>query len=318
MKKICIDIGFGDTKIAITNDGNISKYKETNAIVKLGQKDDPDSIGYTGKEKNIVDYRGVYYLVGRSALEFPAKDLMNIMDYESIKSVSPVIVKKYITSEKEFDQVSFTLSSAFKKYSADYKAHMAAELGISPDTIRIIPQGAGCKLALDNLGLDLDNVSRKDSYVNYLIVDIGFNTIDVSNVIDRSLMPSDIKGYEKEGVVKIAELVKNALKTEYGIETNITRARTILNEKTFKIRDKSYEVKDIINKATKEYLVGLREFLEKYYGDRMNAITNVILFGGGAELIKIHKEDWETFYGKGFMVAPVSGAEFYNALGGLF
>lgn len=319
--------GLGDSKLAINDNGKITYFKETNAITKLGTTG-----GYSGNEKNIVFYQGAYYLVGKSALQYPDATVMNVMDYESMKTITPLIALKYLGGEipsaangltaqkitEDFDYVAFTLSSAFRQYSRDYHEFISSALGIPTEKVKIVPQGASCKITLDHIGLDLTNPSLKDSFKNYLIIDIGFNTIDVSNVIDGSLMPEDIKGYPLEGVVNIANHVQQHVKSDLNQEFSIPRIRTALYDKQIKVRDKVYDLTKYIEDASLDYLKHLQQFLEQNYGDRMNTIDNVILFGGGAELIKVHKDAWKEMYGEGFMQFPVTGSEFYNAVGGLY
>lgn len=316
MKKICIDPGFGDTKVAVMDNGVLSKYfKETNAIANLGTES--DSVKYTGTEADVIKYHDNFYLVGKNALEYPDASVMNVMDYDSLLKITPMIALKYIKDVNEYDQVTFTLSSAFKNNSSDFREHLSEELGMDKTKVKIIPQGAGCKVTLDNIGLDLSNPSSKNGYKNYLILDIGFNTIDVANVIGNSIMPADIKGYTGEGVCNIAEYVKNQLHTQ-GIEASLPRVRSVLYDKSLKVRDKIYDCTKYIQDGTVEYLNHLKEFLEKNYGDRMNVIDNVILFGGGAELIKKNSDHWKELYGDGFMLSPKVDAEYYNCIGGLF
>lgn len=243
------------------------------------------------------------------------------MDYDSIKLISPIIAKKYLDKMEEPDSITFSISSAYRNYSKDYREYMSDMLEIEKDKIKILPQGAGCKIALDNVGLDPNSPTNKNDYKSYLIVDIGFNTADVSVVIDGELDPFDIKGYEHEGVVKIAERVQSKVKSEYGIELSIPRVRTLLDTKILKVRGKTYDCMKIIYEATDTYLTEFKEFLEKYYGDRMDVINNVILFGGGAELVKLHQDHWDELFdtkGSSFMVTPVTDSEYYNSIGGCF
>jgi hypothetical protein len=317
-KKIGFDFGFSDTKIAIiSDDGQPQWFKETNAITRLGD-DKVEKVLDEGDSKNIVVYNGSRYLVGKSALQYPDASVMNIMDYESIKSISPILAKKYLTVEliQEYDKIAFTLSSAFMKYSKDYKEFMAEELGIDINRIRLVPQGAGCKIAIDKIGLDPNNASLKNSYKDYIILDIGFNTIDVCCVIDGRLMPEDIKGHEHEGIVKVAEKVVAAFKEKYDLDISVPRARQIIYEKFYKKRHETFDATEIVEKAILEYLDELKFFIEKFYGQRLDYISNVILLGGGAEVIRGHKAKWESLFGKGdFVVLPASEAEYYNAIG---
>ena len=52
----------------------------------------------------------------------------------------------------------------------------------------------------------------------------------------------------------------------------------------------------------------------------MNAISNVILMGGGAEIIRENSNQWSEYYGDGFMIMPksVGSSTWYNAIGGLY
>lgn len=314
--KIGFDLGFSDTKIAINKDGNLSWQKETNAIARLGNavKDED----YDGNERDVVEYQGSLYMVGHSALQYPDAAVQNIMDYDTMKTISPIIAKKYLSgsSMDDYELISFTLSSAFRKYSADYKDFMSEELGIPKEKIRIVPQGAGCKVAVDKIGLDPNNPSFKNFYKNYLIIDIGFNTIDVSCVINGTLRPEDIRGFEHEGVVLVAEKVQEGFKSKFGREISIPRARSLIVEKILKSRENVFDAADIVETAIDSYLDHLKMFLEKFYGDRLDTISNVIFFGGGAEVIRSHKDKWEKLFGKGdFAVIPASDAEYFNALG---
>jgi hypothetical protein len=318
MKKLCIDVGFGDTKVAEMIDGVITKYfKETNAVAKL--VGESDTVKYTGTEKDVIKYRDSFYLVGKNALQYPDKAVLNVLDYDSMAFITPLIALKYInTNTDPYDSIIFTLSSAFIKRSSEYRDHLIAELGMDKSRIKIIPQGAGAKVTLDNIGLDLSNPSAKNSYKNYLIVDIGFNTVDVANVIGNSIMPADIKGYPDEGVINIAKYVQKKLAEVAETEISISRARSVLYDKTLKVRDKVHDCSSMISEGISEYLNHLKVFLENNYGDLMDTIDNVILFGGGAELIKDNSDQWKSLYGEGFMLSPKLDAEYYNCIGGLY
>jgi hypothetical protein len=317
--RLSLDIGFSSTKVAVLRDGVLRFFKEQNAVCKLGNKG-----GYTGDEKNIIEFNGDYYLVGLSALQFPDSDVINDLSYDNIKLLSPLVAKKYMRDYNldEIEYVSFSLSSAFLNFSQDYKEHMIASLGLPEDKVKLAPQGATAKVAIDNIGLDVDDPSHKDSYKNFLIIDIGYNTIDVANVIDGSLMPSDIKGYEHVGACLIAEEVQASLKKNFALDLSLPRVRNILETKVYKKRDKIYDCHEIVQEAVGNYFDVLHNFLEDNYADRLDAISNVIFLGGGAELIKLNKEKFEQYdgYGSNFVLFPTidGSATFYNAIGACY
>lgn len=197
---------------------------------------------------------------------------------------------------------------------------MTASLGLPADKVRLAPQGATAKVAIDNIGLDVDDPSHKDSYKNYLLIDIGYNTIDVCNIIDGALMPADIIGYSHVGAVLIAEEVQKEIKSKYNLDLSLPRVRNILEAKVYQKREKIFDCHDIVQTAVSNYLDTLQKFLEEHYGSRLDAISNVIILGGGAELIKLNIEKFESMYGKGFVLFPTidGSATFYNAIGGTY
>lgn len=315
MIRLSLDIGFSSTKVAVLNDGVLTFFKEQNAICKLGSVG-----GYTGKEKNVIEFNGEYYLIGLSALQYPDASVMNVLDYDAMKLISPLVAKKYLRNYDidDVDYVSFSLSQAFMNFSTDYREHMVATLGLPPEKVLLAPQGAAAKVAIDSIGLDVDDPSHKDSYKNYLLIDIGYNTIDVCNVIDGSLMMDCIVGHPHVGAILIAEEVQKEIKEKFDLNLTLPRVRNILEAKIYQRRDKIYNCEEIVQTAVSNYLDTLHDFLEENYGERINNISNIIILGGGAELIKINMQKFEALYGKGFVLFPTieGSATFYNAIGG--
>lgn len=317
--RACLDCGFSANKFAVLENGVLRYNKELNSICNLG-KENYDA--YTGKEKSIVEFQGSHYLVGKSSLQMKDATIQRIADYETMRMITPIIATYYLKNynPEDVESLCFTLSSAYLDKSQDYFEHLEETLPQFKGKISLVPQGASVKKCVDAIGLDVDNPSYKDSYKSYIICDIGFNTIDVANVIDGSLMPNDIKGYEHTGAVLIAEEVQKQIKSKFGIDLPLPRVKPILEDKSFKIRADTYDCTDIVQNATELYLEVLRDFLETNYKDEMNAISNVLVVGGGGELIRNNEHIWEEYYGEGFMILPkVPGtAEYFNAIGGLY
>lgn len=319
MIRICFDIGFSNSKFATLTDGILNYTKELNAIADLGSE---NFEAYNGKEKDIVAYNGKHYIVGKSALQYKDASVQKVADYETMKFVSPIVATKYLQSynPEDVEYICFTLSSAFLNQSKDFHKYLTESLPEYKGKIKLLPQGAGCKKTIDNIGLDVENPSFKDSYKNYIIFDLGSNTIDVCLVVNGSLLPNDIKGYEHMGSVLIAEEIQKQVKSKFDIDLSLARAKAIIEDKNFKVRADIYDCKEIVQNAVELYLQVLRDFLENHYSEEMNAISNVILMGGGAEIIRENSNQWSEYYGDGFMIMPksVGSSTWYNAIGGLY
>lgn len=319
--RICFDVGFSSIKVATLIDGQIRYFKELNALSDLGSG---NYNAYTGNERDIVAFNGKHYIVGKAALQAKDKRIISMNDFESMCFAAPIIATKYLRdfNPDEVEYICFTLSSAFLDKSKEFHTKLSEALPEygSAKKIKLLPQGAGTKKSIDSIGLDVDNPTYKDSYKNYLIVDIGHNTIDVANVIGGSLIPDDIKGYEHTGAVLIAEEIQKQIKSKFDVDLNLDRVKAVIEDKNFKIRSDIYDCTEIVQKAVELYLEVLKDFLEKNYKDEMNAISNVLLCGGGAEIIRDNSNQWKEYFGEGFMIMPkVPGSStFYNALGGLY
>lgn len=319
--RICFDVGFSSTKIAsISNEDNIPTYsKELNVVSDLGSE---NFDAYKGNEKDIVAFNGKHYIVGKAALQTKDQRIMKTTDFDSMKEVTPIVATKFLKNYKpdDVEYICFTLSSAYLGNSKEFHNYLTEMLPDYNGKIKLIPQGASIKRALDNIGLDVSNPSYKNSYQNYIIVDMGFNTIDVATVINGALIPEDIQGYTHTGAVLIAEEVQKQIKNTFDITLDMNRTKAVLEDKSFKQKGEVYNCKDIVNKAVNLYLEVLRDFLEKNYGDEMKAISNVLLAGGGAEIIRDNMDQWNEYYKEGFMIIPVTigSATYLNALGGLY
>lgn len=318
MRVLSIDQGFGDVKYGYSVDGVIKEYqKETNAIVKLGN-DSESALKYSGSEKNLIKRDGNYYLVGGQALQYPDSKVINVTDYEALKDIAPLIFTKYINKYGgNVDQIVATISVAYLKYSGEYKQWLAEKLPFPIEKIKVIPQGPAAKVALDYLGLTPDNPSVHSTVKNFLGVDIGFNTVDVFLVVDGSVMPADVQGYAGMGVMKIANKVVEHSK-QIGHPISISRARQVIYDKRLVVRGETFDFTKVIDEAIDDYIRDLKNFLEEKYSDAMTSISNLILFGGGAEVIRSRQDVWYTMYKKDFVLIPESGAEYYNMFGGLF
>lgn len=319
MTRITFDIGFGSIKVATLTDGILNFSKEQNAVCDLGTE---NFDAYNGKEKDIVAFNGHHYIVGKSALQKNDATIQKISDYETIKLVTPIIATKYLNNfnKDDVEYICFTLSSAYLSYSKDFHRYLSDMLPDYKGKIKLVPQGSSCKKAINNVGFDVDNPSYKDSLKNYLLFDVGFNTLDVACVVNDALLPSDVTGYEHTGAILIAEEVQKQIKTKFDIDLPMSRVKPILEDKSFKIRSDIYDCADIVQKAIELYLDVLKDFLEKNYAEEMNAISNIVMMGGGAEIIRENISIWDDYYGKGFVILPkVPGsATFYNSIGGLY
>lgn len=314
------DFGFGFSKVAVMEDDVILDHvKEMDSIVELNTEDSLSDLKIIND--SIYEYDDKKFLVGGNALQAVSSDakVMDVNDYETFKYVTPLLLQKYMKKYKgDFNRVVLSISYAFYANSGDYKAFVAEKSGIPIENLYVLPQSAAGKLAIDNLGLDLNNPSKKGKYLNYLILDGGYNTLDVSLVLDGKLMPINIKGYPGMGVVKIANKLIPHVKELSGEDLSFSKARQIIETRKYVLRGKVYEVEEFIDSAINDYILEISKFLEENYATQMDNIENIIIFGGLAELIRSKMSVWDTLYNKNFVRIPAEDSEYYNVIGALF
>lgn len=314
------DFGFGHSKVALMENGVIvQKMKELDSVVELDTETSYSDLKIINDD--IIEYDGKKFLVGGNALQAVSKNahVLDVSDYKTFRYVTPLLLKKYMKKFKgDFNRIVLSISYAFLKESGDYRKYVSDKTGIPVSHLSILPQSAAGKLTIDNLGLDINNPSTKSQYINYLIIDGGFNTLDISLVINGKLMPVNIKGYPGMGVVKIAEQVIPHIKDLTGKDISISRARQLIENRRYVLRGKPYDLSEFIDTAVNAYIVSISKFLEENYAEQMDNIDHIIIFGGLAELIRSKMDVWNSLYQKNFVLIPAEGAEYYNVIGGLF
>jgi len=314
MHIISLDPGFGDCKVALFTD--ISQkpeyFKHINVVAHLGKDQSTDV------NADVVELDGEFYMIGLPASQATASQVMPINDYESLKKVTPLILKRYLQQYDDITTIVVSLSLAFQKFAGDYKDFLIKTLGLDGKSLFLVPQGVGCKIALDKVGFNIEDPSFKIPCKNYLGVDIGFNTIDVIKVIDGVLIKKNIQGYSDMGVTQILGLLREDLK-DMGCKEELSDAKikVFLSQGSAVVRGVQYDLRTKITQRVKEYVEVIHEFLEKNYSEDLNSIDFLVLFGGGANLVGNNKEVWEKYYSPQFVKIPVT-PEFYNAIGGLY
>lgn len=309
---LAIDCGFGDVKICI----NGKFFKEISAIALCPNDQNV-------QDENFLEYQGKKYYVFNSATKLPSNSQIKVSNFEELKFATPLFIKAI---ERKYDikvvKLCLGLSLAMMDYSMDYKQHVADSTGIPFENIYLLPQGLGSKVAYQRYNLDINDTSRINDTrsQNYLGVDIGFNTLDIFQVIDGKISTNVIKGYEKMGIIKIAEKIAAKVKEDHNRLIDIPICKEIISTGIMQWRGNSYDYKDYLRQCVEEYMLDLFQFIENEYSNSIDKMDNILIVGGGAALFKKVnsapkvQEYLDSKYGYGFLLVPES-PEYYNVLG---
>jgi hypothetical protein len=304
-----IDVGYGDIKVVYGPDKDPTKLFKFNSVVGL-----VNTSTYV-TDPRVYPYLGSNYYIGKLALSLESGKIIDIIAYEKLEMYSPLLIKYVIDQLKEVpDIIVCGLSIAQIANSGHYKDvihnYLVSECKMPIKRIVVIPQGIGGKLCFDKYGLEFPkhNESFAD-YNNYVGVDIGFQTLDVFQVMENKTSPNLIRGLENQGLVKIVFKLLKSLSEQYGSNVAFTlkEGKDILDNGNFKVRGNEFNVSKLIESIKKEYLTELTALIEDQFGTVLNKMDFIRLFGGGAYVFKDIKDS--------FIQVPKSRAEYYNAIG---
>ena len=290
-----IDVGYSFVKYAYSFDGDIVKDKFITAVAPA-EGFDP-GIGV----KSSVVYKSTEYVVGEKALYMAkvlptrSKDFLEnytpLLLYEALKrkNVSPDVVI-FSVSIADFKDKALSIKNACESFEVNGEVFRF--------DVKVYPQGLGIW-------------QYTGSYSNALILDIGFNTIDVLAVLGGEVVPELSGGYSDMGVCEIAsdvaEYISSNITKDYVPELSVIK---ILADGKFKYMRREYDISDIVNLKKKEYT---KRVFDIFSGSQklktlLDKVDTLIVAGGGAYFLD---EDLKKSYG---IITP-KDPEYTNVLG---
>lgn len=322
---LSIDTGWGYVKYCVydeTTNKIVKIDKEVTGIMEVPEGD--SSIVSNVDTYHVFD--GKRYLIGELATKLDREPL-DIMKYEGFKEAGPILVSYLLNkfSTNNITKISLGLSPAIWDKREDYKQNLIEKLGLEEEKVDIHAQGVSGHFTYYTFGLDVNSdgkISMEPKSENYVLVDIGTNTIDSCLIINSSLLDYGIKGFLGKGVINVVEQVREYVYTSYLIKITQVEAKEVVVKGGFKKRGKFIDLSDKIAEFITDYLIDTFKFMEETYGDQFDRVDNILLFGGGAEIIKIYmqksdtiKDKIEELYGEGYLLIPTDKAEYYNTIG---
>lgn len=306
--EIGIDTGFGHTKYALRNKNGLKLGKLPSVVAITNE-----SIGEASS--NISLFNGQSYYVGNIALKQDPKRIKEIDTYKELENYAPLLIGKTLQIENinplKVDSIALGLAPAHINQVESFRNKVSSFILNGKDysfkETLIIPQGFGATIALKHFWEE----QGKKEFENYIVIDIGFNTIDTVIVYDREIDKSRLNennSFEKRGVTRIAELMQSYIRENYNKEITLKESLSIMLEEEYKLRGEIYQlnsvVKDFKNRYTNETML----FLEQKYSNEFDKLDAICFVGGGGYFInKEYAPSIQTF----------KNSEYFNAIGNL-
>lgn len=306
MNILAVDTGFGDVKVVYGDNNSVKNiFKFPSAVAQVEKNALVNDV-------NLIEHEGRSFYVGEAALGIQNSAIIDISDYSRLEKATPLFLLKAI---KDLDIslpdiIVLGLSIAQVANSGYYKETVENLFkGLGKDVrVIVLPQGAASKLTIDRYGATFPQVSKDfNPQLNYVLCDIGFNTLDVCHVVNGKTSANMLRGIEKQGAIVIASTLVEKIKEAHGLNLTVNEARQILNEGSFKRRGVSYEVASFIKEAKLAYIENLKVIIEDQFGDILDKVDNLFIVGGGAYFLSDITDP--------FFKIPKEQAEYYNAVG---
>jgi len=284
MNKIAIDIGYGQTKI---------KYKEK--IVKF-----PTSIGLftnTGIEygdTNIYEFEGEKYLVGS---ENVLNESFSTMDFNFILKFAPLIIYHIL---KKFDlagrpkpfQVNTGLAlvdwtqenlKKFKERLSNFEVN-GEKVNID---VKLVPQGVGIYMNYSKNGSKVKEENLDLSKMNVVVIDIGYNTINLLHINKGKFQRPTSKSYPGHGVSSLIKPFRLFLENKFKVKFTDQEAMGYAIEE--KMKWNGVEQKDVIDYIKDEKRKFVLKLFKSVLQDELPLLGRsdmVLISGGGAYLLQ--------------------------------
>lgn len=306
--KIGIDTGFGHTKYAYFKGEELVSGKFPSVVAFAN-----DTIKEASDGVNV--FEGNMYYVGNLANKQPSHNIEELISYKALEKYAPLLIAHVLKTEKikpsEISEIVCGLSPAhidsthaFKDRVSNFEVN-----GEKHDfSVRLLPQGVGAVTAIKHLSETKKGIKEAN---DYLVVDIGFNTVDVVFVYDKIIQRgkiSEANSFEKRGAINIAEMMRKHIGAEFDRDISLKEALPIVTQNSYRLRGEDYDLTDVVAEFKRDYTKDIMEFLESKYGNEFDKMEKICFVGGGGYFI-------DTKYAKHIQVFEQS--EYYNAIGNL-
>ncbi len=297
MNVLAVDTGYSFIKYAYTDENDkVSSSKFITAVAPV------DSNNLDVGSKSSVRFNGKDYLVGQKALY--AGGVLPTRADDFLTTYTPLFLHKII-AEHNLSPYLVSLSLSISEFKEKNKQlQKVCEQFVVNDTlysfkVAVFPQGFGIWKYVDNIQ-------------NAVILDIGFNTIDILSVIDGKPSAEFSTGYKNMGVCEIAssisEYISSSITKDYVPE--ITAIRILVAGGKFNLDRKEYNISNFIESKKAAYTKKIFDTITQSSTLKriLNEIDTFIVAGGGAYFI-----DDELKEKYGFVIPDK--LEFANVLG---
>ena len=306
-----LDIGFGDVK-GVHAEGVFrmptAVAHAKSGLLELGE--------FAGNEEEFV-FGGKAFHVGEKAVE----KALSTRSFDFLKKYAPLLAYKAVKdSGKKFTRLAVGLPLAW--YTPQNRKFFASALKkfeingetLSFERVDVYPQGVGI---LMDYRFGVDGKELSGTAIDGLVVDVGFNTVDVVAFSQGAAAKADSAMFERAGVSRIAQDLILAVQADCGLNLSEQEAKKVLMDGKIRVYGAEKNLSVTIEAIAENYVEWLLDLLVSRWEDKLQRSCKLIIAGGGAHFLAgsipqryagiVHVPDQPEFANaRGFYKASVS------------
>jgi actin-like ATPase involved in cell morphogenesis len=275
---IGIDVGYGDVKAVYIENGEL-KYLKLPTAVAYAPINSIDVAEETGDR---YSFQGREYIVGESA-RFGA---FSTRSFDFLKRYSPLFIHhtlKKLQLEPKHIATGLPLG-LFSKKDEFIKELTTAQVDgrAIGSEFSLFPQAVGVLL---DYRMNEKGKVKVGTEKNGIVLDIGFNTIDVLCFEKGTAIKSDAKTLDKSGISKIVLELSEFISKEKGIQLSDQEAKDIFLAGRMNVYGNIIDLTEAVRNITEMYFDEVLHNIRSLWEKRLQRADVLLLAGGGAVAI---------------------------------
>jgi len=277
LKKLIIDVGYSSCKVKFED--KLHKFPTAVAYAI--------DTGIAFGEGDVVTFKSEEYYVGKEAITM---ETFNTVDYAFKQNFDPIIIYHILKKLELVDEASrgeidltLTLSLTDWRYKEEYlkivSNFQVDGINFIFNNITLLPQGAGAYMTYMQ--------GKPEHPTSTVIVEIGFNTINLLLYEDGKPQKAHSKGFSGHGVSSIVKAFNTYLESSFSMPFSNSEAQSVFLSGKFMFSgiDRP-EVADKIMELKNQFVKRLFNSILTSEKKIMATSEKVILAGGGCYLLE--------------------------------
>jgi len=271
---IGIDIGYGDVKCAYEKDNEIKTFKFPTAVERVRGT----GFNFAKEDENVLSFNGFKYRVGEDVLLTPY-DTRNV---DFLIEFAPLFVYKAMKKIEEIEKIKLEKSNKVATGLSILNWHKNEEFSNSLEKFVVNDEVFTNEVFLfaQGQGVYIQNKDILNLKGLVVIVDIGFNTLDVITFKDEKPL-KDLSFAVEFGTFLIIKELQKLIENEYKTTISEIEAKEIFNSGEVKLFGKIRSFKNEISKLKEMYSKELIMTLKNKNVELFRNADYVVMSGGG-------------------------------------